>query len=144
MNNLYVVKVHSIIVPEIRVLLSSRVEGGTISFGVRKIDSDAMAAAKRLGKVMELPNSIASLPSVILRVAETDPLLSAEAQPVLRRMFVFENMSNNGGTEKVEVSLPIAARMMLDEMAEVNIRAWKSFRNDPVRFFSAALLDLYG
>jgi hypothetical protein len=103
-----------------------------------------MAAAKRLGKVMELPNSIASLPSVILRVAETDPLLSAEAQPVLRRMFVFENMSNNGGTEKVEVSLPIAARMMLDEMAEVNIRAWKSFRNDPVRFFSAALLDLYG
>lgn len=130
--------------PEIRVFLSSKVEGGTISFGVRKIDSDAMAAAKRVGKAMGLPNSNASLPSVILRVAETDPLLSAEAQPVLHRLFVFENMSNNGGTEKVKVSLPLAARMLLDEMAEVNIRAWKSFRNDPVRYFSATLLDLYG
>jgi hypothetical protein len=131
-------------VPEIRVLLSSRVEGGTISFGVRKIDSDAMAAAKRLGKAMELPNSTASLPSVILRVAETDPLLSAEAQPVLRRLFVFDNMSSNGGTEKVEVALPIVARMLLEDMADVNIRAWKRFRNDPVRYFSAALLDMYG
>jgi len=144
MTNLYVVNVHSIFVPEIRVLLSSRVEGGTISFGVRKIDSDAMAAAKRLGKVMELPNSNASLPSVILRVAETDPLLSAEAQPVLRRLFVFDNMSSNGGTEKVEVALPIVARMLLEDMADVNIRAWKRFRNDPVRYFSAALLDMYG
>lgn len=130
--------------PEIRSYLSSKVEGGTVSFGVRKIDADAMAAAKRLGRAMELPNSNASLPSVILRVAETDPLLSAEAQPVLHRLFVLENMSNNGGTEKVEVMLPMAARIMLDEMADVHIRAWKRFRNDPVRYFSAALLDLYG
>lgn len=130
--------------PEIRVFLSSKVEGGTISFGIRKIDSDALAAAKKLGRALELPNSDASLPSVILRVAETDPLLSAEAQPVLRRFFTFENMSNNGGTEKVEVSLPIVARMLLEEMADVNIRAWKRFRNDPVRYYMAALLDMYG
>lgn len=130
--------------PEIRVFLSSKVEGGTISFGIRKIDSDALAAAKKLGRALELPNSDASLPSVILRVAETDPLLFAEAQPVLRRLFTFENMSNNGGTEKVEAVLPVVARMMLEEMADLHIRAWKKFKNDPVRYFSAALLELYG
>lgn len=103
-----------------------------------------MAAARRIGRELELPNSDSSLPSVIFRVAETDPLLSFSAQPVLRRLAVMDGLANNGGTEWVTVLLPVKARQMLEESVEEHIRAWKKFRNDPVRYFSAALVDLYG
>jgi hypothetical protein len=131
-------------VPELKVFLSSNLTGVTDSYGKRKIDPQAMAAARKVCRELDLPNSKFSFSSVINHTAKVDPLLSTLAQPVLKRLALMEGMANNGGTEQVEVLMPIQARYYLEQMAGANIRAWKILARDPVRYFSAALIEIYG
>jgi hypothetical protein len=102
-----------------------------------------MAAARRVASEIGMPTGPGGLPSVFLRVAETDPLLVGPS-PMVRRFECLSSLSKNGDTEIVDVKLPIQIRPLIDDVADFHIHIWKELRKDPIRYMMAALLDIYG
>jgi len=129
-------------VPEQRGLFSSSAE--TDYYDVRRIDPRAMAAARRLWEMTGQPKPDFSLTSVIRRVATTDPLLAVEAQSVFRRFEIMKGMATNGGTLEVEMYMPIDSRYVMEQTVEMMVKALRKLAKDPVRYYMAALIDLYG
>lgn len=114
------------------------------SYGVRRIDPRAMAAAKRVWQEFGPPKSDFSLASVIRHVAGTDPLLSVQARTIFHRYELMNGMASNGGTIEMEVWMPTEARDIMEQTVEMMVKALKKLARDPVRYYAAALIDIYG
>ena len=82
--------------------------------------------------------------SVIRQVATVDPLLSTEAQPIFRRYELMKGMATNGGTLELEMWMPVDSRYVMEQTMALMVKAIKKLASDPVRYYMAALIDLYG
>jgi hypothetical protein len=103
-----------------------------------------MAAAKRAWQESGQPKSDFSMTSVIRHVATVDPLLSTEAQSVFRRFELMKGMATNGGTLEVEMWMPVDSRYVMEQTMALMARSIKKLASDPVRYYMAALIDIYG